>query len=94
MSTEYPYLGIASRLRWHRELLGMNQTDYAASIGVRRTSYVNWETGYQRASLNGGLLLREIHGLSLDFIFAGSADTLPMNLRKAWSERLRDSASK
>ncbi|QAX31297.1 helix-turn-helix domain-containing protein [Leisingera sp. NJS204] len=81
-----PFGDIAARIRWHRNLLGKNQTEYAELIGVKRTVLNNWETGRQRVSLDGALLLRAKFGLSLDFIYAGIDDALPMSLRNALLE--------
>mgnify|MGYP000120843412 CR=1 FL=1 len=84
-----PFLPIARRLRWHREdVEGMIQADYAEAIGVKRTTYSLWEAGNHRLSLDGALALRKKYGLSLDFLYEGIDDALPMTLRKAWRERL------
>lgn len=76
-----PYEDIAARITWHRNLLGKNQSEYAEMIGVNRTALVNWESGRQRVSLDGALILRKKFGLSLDFIYEGIEDALPMSLR-------------
>lgn len=83
-----PYADIAERLRWHRdEITGLTQKDYAEKIGTKRPAYSQWEAGLQRLSLNGALSLRRTYGLSLDFLYEGIDDALPMTLRNAWRDR-------
>ena len=88
-SDEKPFLPIGRRLRWHREdVEGLSQADYAASIGFKRGAYSLWEGGTHRLSLDGALAIRKKYGLSLDFLYEGMDDALPMTLRKAWRDRL------
>lgn len=86
--SQKPFGDIAERLRWHRDLLGLTQKEYAERIGQKRPALNNWESGDYRLSLDGALALRETYGLSLDFMYSGNADTLPMTLRNAWIDRL------
>jgi transcriptional regulator with XRE-family HTH domain len=83
-----PFSEIADRLRWHRELMGLTQADYAAGIRTKRAAYSLWEAGTHRLSLDGALALRHKHGLSLDFLYLGDDDALPMALRNAWRDSL------
>lgn len=82
-----PFGDIALRIRWHRELLGLTQKEYAEKIGQKRATINNWESGDYRLSLDGALALRKTYGLSLDFMYEGIADALPMTLRNAWLDR-------
>ncbi|WP_145398567.1 helix-turn-helix domain-containing protein [Paracoccus sulfuroxidans] len=84
-----PYADIAERLKWHREtILNIGrQQDYADSIGVKRSALSLWEAGTHRLSLDGALALRAKYGLSLDFMYEGIDDALPMTLRNAWRDR-------
>lgn len=84
-----PFTDIAERLRWHRALEGLEQKDYAARAGLHRSQLSNWENGDYRLSLDGALALRRTYGLSLDFMFEGIDDALPMTLRVAWRDRPR-----
>lgn len=84
---EKPFGEIAMRLRWHRELLGLTQKEYAEKIGQKRATLNNWESGDYRLSLDGALALRKTYGLSLDFMYEGIDDALPMTLRNAWIDR-------
>jgi transcriptional regulator with XRE-family HTH domain len=94
LNPDTPYADIAERLRWHRELTGMEQDEYAAKAGLRRSQLSNWLNGSARLSIDGALALRRTYGLSLDFMYEGSADALPMTLRLAWLERPTVKASK
>lgn len=83
-----PFADIAERLKWHREtVLGLKQDDYAKTIGTKRAAYSLWEAGTHRLSLDGALALRSKYGLSMDFMYEGIDDALPMTLRNAWRER-------
>lgn len=94
MSDERPYADIAARLVWHRSFEGLDQEAYAKRAGLKRAQLSNWETGSYRVSLDGALALRATYGLSLDFIYAGNAETLPMTLRAAWLGRPEVNASR
>lgn len=83
-----PFADIAERLKWHREVIvDMKQQEYADSIGVKRGALSLWEAGTHRLSLDGALALRNKYGLSMDFMYEGMDDALPMTLRNAWLER-------
>lgn len=83
-----PFADIAARIRWHREIImNMTQDAYASSIGVKRPAFSLWEAGTHRLSLDGALALRTKYGLSLDFMYEGIDDALPMTLRNAWRDR-------
>lgn len=84
---EKPFGDIAARLRWHRSLEKLTQTEYAKKISQKRATLNNWESGDYRLSLDGALELRRIFGLSLDFMYEGIDDALPMTLRAAWRDR-------
>ena len=86
---------IAERIVWHREKVeGLNQKDYARRAGVTRSSLNNWESGDYRLSIDGALALRRTFGLSLDFLYEGIDDALPMALRAAWRDRFLVNSSK
>lgn len=80
-SMEKAYQDIAARIKWHRRLLKLNQEDYAGLINVKRSALANWEAGHKRVSLDASLVMRAKFGLSLDFIYEGIEDALPMTLR-------------
>ena len=89
-----PFADIAARIRWHRALEALDQKAYAQRLGVTRSSLNNWESGDYRLSLDGGLAMRRTFGLSLDFMFEGIDDALPMTLRQAWRDSPRVNRSK
>ena len=82
-----PYSDIAERIKWHRSTLNLKQETYAQSIGVKRPALSLWEAGTHRLSLDGALALRTKYGLSLDFMYEGIDDALPMTLRNAWRDK-------
>lgn len=91
---EKPFGDIAARLRWHREIVGLDQAEYASRAGLKRSQLSNWESGNTRLSIDGALALRQTYELSLDFMYEGIADALPMTLRSAWIDRPRVIASR
>jgi DNA-binding XRE family transcriptional regulator len=82
-----PFADIAARIKWHRGLEGLDQETYARQAGLKRAQLNNWENGNFRLSVDGALALRRTYGLSLDFMYEGIDDALPMTLRRAWRER-------
>jgi transcriptional regulator with XRE-family HTH domain len=80
---EFSFKDIGDRLRWHRDLLGLSQDDYSKLIQTERPIYSHWETGRSRLSLDGALRIREKHGLTLDFLYTGDDNTLPLAFRHA-----------
>ena len=88
-TAEKPYADIAARIKWHREVEGLDQSSYASKAGLKRSQLSNWEAGIQCVSVDGARKLRRTYGLSMDFIFEGIDEALPMALRVA----LRDNPS-
>jgi hypothetical protein len=87
-SNDKPFSDIGERLKWHRETLGKDQGGYVAPLRtIKRSAYSNWEVGSSRLSLNGAIELARVYELSLDFLYFGNADTLPLALRNAWLSR-------
>ncbi|WP_424969964.1 helix-turn-helix domain-containing protein [Dinoroseobacter sp. S76] len=82
-----PYAEIGARLRWHRlEFEKLRQADYAANAGLKRTSLASWETGTKRVSVDAAAKLRNVYGLSLDWLYCGDDANLPASIRRAWRE--------
>lgn len=86
MTTERPFAAIGGRLRWHRELTGLSQKDYAQTINAKRAVYSMWESGSARVSIDAAIIIEDRHGLTLDFLYLGRDATLPLALRMAWKE--------
>lgn len=93
-NAEKPFVDIAARIRWHRSIEGLDQLEYAQRAGLKRSQLSNWEAGSGRISIDGALSLRRTYGLSLDFIYEGIDDALPMTLRAALRESPLVNASK
>lgn len=87
MKEERPFSDIAERIIWHRKLEGLSQAEYAAKAGLKRNQLGNWESGSFRLSIEGAIALRRTYGLSLDFMYEGIDDALPMTLRQAWRDK-------
>lgn len=87
MDNEEPWseVEIAKRLIQIRKFTGLNQTRFAESIGVPTTNYNNWEKGRQRIPLDGAFLINRKWGTTLDFLYLGRLDTLPFEMREAFS---------
>ncbi len=85
-----PYEDIAIRLRHVRAVEGMQQQDFAESAGLKHSQYKNWESGVYRISLDGALALRKRCGITLEFIYLGDVDSLPMSWRKEISSRFTE----
>lgn len=83
---EKPYADQAARILWHRNLLGLTQTEYGEKAGIKRAAINNYESGDFQVGLSAARKLRAKYGLSLDFIYEGIEDALPMNLRNALLE--------
>lgn len=66
--------------------MGLKQFEYAEKIGVKRATLNNWEGGRYRLSLDGALALRKQFELTLDFLFFGSDESLPDEIKKAWRD--------
>lgn len=81
-----PYADSAARIVWHRTLLGYTQDEYATKAGLKRAAINNYESGDFPVGLAAARKLRKTYDLSLDFIYEGSVEALPMNLRKALLE--------
>lgn len=86
--TVRPHSDIAERIKWHRQTVArLTQEQYADALGVKRSALSLWEAGTHRLSLDGALALRTKYGLSLDFMYEGIDDALPMTLRNAWRDK-------
>lgn len=83
-----PFSDTAERIKWHRQQIAkLTQEQYADAIGCKRAALSLWEAGTHRLSLDGALALRTKYGLSLDFMYEGIDDELPMTLRNAWRDK-------
>ena len=74
---------ISNRLRAVRAVMQMNQKDFAEGAGIAQKSYNLYEAGTHRISIPNAIRLRETYGITLDFIYCGSLDTLPHTIAVA-----------
>jgi DNA-binding XRE family transcriptional regulator len=85
-----PFSDQAKRILWHRNLLMLSQAEYGQKAGLKRAAINNYESGDYQIGLAAARSLRSTYGLSLDFIYEGVTDALPMNLRNALLESPAD----
>lgn len=83
---------VAIRLRWVRNHFGLSQTQFAASVDAKIKQYNHWEKGRQRLSLDGALRINAVYGISLDFLFLGRSDALPISMLKNLASLPRNDA--
>lgn len=76
---------VGARLRGLREALGQSAKDFATSLGVAQNTWSQWETGKRMADLIAMSRVWEMTGATLDYIYLGRTDTLPLDL----AQRLR-----
>ena len=91
MSKSGRYQDIADRLKEVRGALNVTQIEFANTIGVSKQTYGHYEGGDTCIPPVRARRLLEIYGVSLDFIYAGSLDTLPHKISKALSSSPSDS---
>jgi len=51
-----------------RERTGMNQNDFGASVGVKKTTYSNYETGKTQPDSDFWIAVAEKYGVSIDYL--------------------------
>lgn len=73
---------LGRRLRDYREALSMNQGEFATSAGLAVNTYNQWEQGKKRPDVAGATKICEVHGLTLDYIYRGKVDGLPVAIWK------------
>src|SRR6266700_3035257 len=77
----------AHRLRATREAFGMTQTQICRAVGIRPSTWNNWEMKGLRPGLDEALKLARILALSLDCIYLGILAGVPLDI----AQRLRES---
>ena len=84
MAEDAPYSEIGSRLlAIRRAFSDLSQKDWAARHGFSATRYNNWETGIRRIPVDEAVVLADLYGLDLDFIYRGRRSGLSENASKA-----------
>jgi len=78
---------IAQRIKTLRRVLGMNQTEFAAYIGVARTTIVNIEAGGQRGlPRTVADKIRQRCHVTTDWLYWGDVRGLPYQLARDLEE--------
>lgn len=71
---------VGERLRLLREALDLKPSEIADSLGIERTYWSRYERGNQGLSASVAALLVVRFGVTLDFLFLGRWDKLPLDL--------------
>lgn len=65
------HAAVAGRIKSLRVETGMNQADFAKSLGVNVTQFNNWETGFRQPTVAVAIRICEAHDVTLDWLFRG-----------------------
>ena len=74
---------IGGRLRAARLALGLTQKDLYEPLGVKAATWNHWESGKRLPDPLVMARLKDLHGITMDWIYAGDASALPFALAKA-----------
>jgi transcriptional regulator with XRE-family HTH domain len=74
---------IGERLRLTREVLGLQQNEFAARANVSETAYNGYEKGSKRPSIENAIALCEAWTLTLDWIYRGDQSGLRYDTAEA-----------
>jgi transcriptional regulator with XRE-family HTH domain len=78
-------VAIGLRLKLSRTALGLGQGEFADRLDIARNTYNQYEKGVNKPPVESALKMRELFGLSLDWIYAGD----PTFLRWELAEKIR-----
>ena len=79
---------VAPRLAALREALGLNKTDFAARIGIDKSSYTKIEKGEKPLLVGSAYRIYQLYGVDLNYIYMGQVRDLPGSLSNAIISRL------
>jgi transcriptional regulator with XRE-family HTH domain len=71
---------VAPRVEAVRLALGMSRTDFAALLGLDKSSYTKVAKGTKPLLPEYAYRLFRLYGVDLNFVYLGRVDTLPMSL--------------
>lgn len=71
---------VAPRLIALRESLGMNKVEFAARIGVDKSSYTKIEKGEKPLQTSAAYKIWQLWGVDLNFLYLGQIGGLPHRL--------------
>ena len=74
---------VAERLKQTREAMKLNQASWCRLVGIEPQAWSNYESGLRRISIDQALKVCQATGASLDWIYRGLADGLPIRLALA-----------
>lgn len=73
---------LGDRLRAARLALGLTQKKLYEPLGVKAATWNHWESGKRLPDPLVMVKLKELHGITLDWIYAGDASALPFSLAR------------
>jgi transcriptional regulator with XRE-family HTH domain len=73
---------IADRLAKTRKALGLTPSEFADGAGIKRNTYSQWESAKGRPQIDQAIALCKKYGLTLDWIYFGTPDGLPLRLAR------------
>lgn len=72
---------IGKRLEALRKAKKIGSQEKAASaMGIERSRYANWENGTGKIPVDQAIKLKNLTGVTLDYIYTGDASALPLEL--------------
>lgn len=71
---------VASRLRFARLALGMNQLELSRSLTIHPSTWCAWELGENLPDPLVMARFGDLHGITTDWIYRGRTDALPPNI--------------
>ena len=69
---------VARRLALTREIFGLTEKEFAERAGVLLGRYHQWESGSTPISLSSAVALCAAHGVTLDWLYRGKIQGLPL----------------
>jgi len=87
-------LEIAYRLLKSREALGKTQTELARELHIAQNRWSQYETGRRIITVDIAILLADIYGIGLDWVYRGDPNDLPAELRSKVMRSIRDDQGK
>lgn len=79
---------IAERLMMIRSALNMTQTQFCEHVGISQQALNNYERARRRIDLDQASRITHATGATLDWIYHGKADALPVRLYQKMKFRL------
>lgn len=68
----------AMRLRQLRESSGLNQKDFATSIGIKYTTYNGYETGKHKPNSDVLVMIADKYGVTVDYLLGKNVKPTPV----------------